>query len=103
MSKRPYLDTHQNPHKFTRCFPEQINDAECVWHRDHYDRTVKVLSGSGWKFQHDNQVPVELSEGDHFQIRAGEFHRVIKGTGQLILEITEHTSDTTGWTDDYDS
>jgi hypothetical protein len=31
--------------------------------------------------------------GDTVAIRAGEFHRLIKGTGPLVVEITEHTAD----------
>ena len=94
MALTPYTDTQlSSPHKFVRHFSENIDDSECVWHRDRQDRTVRVLSGSDWRFQHDNRVPFLLSVGDTVSIRAGEFHRLIKGTGQLVLEITEHTAD----------
>ena len=90
MSKQPYLDTHNDPHTFVRCFPETVNVDELVWHRDHYNRTVTVIKSEGWKFQHDNEIPFDLEEGSVFEIAAGMYHRLIKGKGSLILEIHEH-------------
>lgn len=89
-SYKPYADTHKTPHTFTRVFSESVADNDLEWHRDVYDRTVTVVESKGWKFQHDNEVPFELTEGLTFQIKAGEFHRIIKGTGQLIVDIDEH-------------
>ena len=90
MSEKPYLDTHSEPHKFVRCFPESVNTEELVWHRDFYNRTVTVIRSNGWKFQADNEIPIELKEGDVFEIEAGKYHRLIKGSGQLLVEINEH-------------
>jgi len=90
MGDRPYLDTHKSPHNFTRVFPQTVNTEDLEWHRDYYNRTVTVISGSKWKFQHDNDIPFELTEGMTFQIKAGEYHRLIKGSGQLMVEIVEH-------------
>lgn len=90
MGYRPYTDTHKNPHTFTRVFPQSVDVNDLEWHRDVYDRTVTVIESKGWRFQHDNEVPFELTEGLTFQIKAGEFHRVIKGVGPLIVDIDEH-------------
>lgn len=90
MANKPYTDTHKTPHTFTRVFPQHIDVDDLEWHRDVYDRTVTVVESKGWRFQHDNDVPFELTEGLTFQIKAGEFHRIIKGDGQLIVDINEH-------------
>ena len=39
--------------------------------------------------QIDNKVPVKLIEGNIYKIPARVYHRVIKGDGDLIVNITE--------------
>jgi hypothetical protein len=46
-----------------------------------------VLSGEGWLFQRDNRLPVVLEEGDRIRVRAGEYHRLIKGDEDLYVKI----------------
>jgi len=87
---KPYQQTPISKNKFERIFREHTNEEELVWHRDRKDRTVKIVECNGWKFQHDNQLPVELHEGDTLHIKAKEYHRIIKGIGSLVVEITEH-------------
>lgn len=84
----PYNDEHFNGW-FIRTFSEDVGDNELVWHRDENDRTVEVLEGTGWKFQYDNQLPLNMVEGDHLTIKANTFHRIIKGPSNLKLRITE--------------
>ena len=50
---------------------------------DSQDRTVKIIEGTGWKFQADNKLPVELKPGDVINIKAKEYHRIHKGSGSL--------------------
>lgn len=90
MVVKPYQQTPISKNKFERIFREHTNEEELVWHRDRKDRTVKIVECNGWKFQHDNQLPVELHEGDTLHIKAKEYHRIIKGIGSLVVEITEH-------------
>ena len=40
--------------------------------------------------QFDNQLPRLLNEGDIVFIKRKDFHRVIKGNGDLVLKITEN-------------
>lgn len=87
---KPYEHKHKRQNVFERIFREHTKDHELVWHRDRKDRTIKVIESSGWKFQADNKIPVELKAGDTLHIKANEYHRVIKGTGSLVVEITEH-------------
>lgn len=86
----PYTDTKVTQSTFTRIFSEDTAHSELVWHRDRKHRRVKVLESNGWKFQMDNQLPSPLREGDILKIDACTFHRVIKGQGNLVVEITEY-------------
>ena len=86
----PYTQKDIAPNKFERIFREHVDESELVWHRDRKDRTVKIIECDGWKFQQDNKLPIELHEGDTIDIKAFEYHRILKGTGSLVVEITEH-------------
>lgn len=90
MVVNPYSQKDIAPNKFERVFREHTKDSELVWHRDKKNRTVKVIECNGWKFQEDNKLPIELKEGDTIHIEAFEYHRILKGSGNLVLEITEH-------------
>ena len=84
-----YQDYAFDGNRFMRYFSEGVESDEMVWHRDHKDRMVEVVGGEGWKFQYDNQMPQNIGVGDILEIKAMEFHRLIKGKTELILRITE--------------
>ena len=90
MVVNPYSQKDIAPNKFERIFREHVDESELVWHRDRKDRTVKIIECDGWKFQQDNKLPIELHEGDTINIKAFEYHRILKGTGSLVVEITEY-------------
>ncbi len=70
-----------------RTFSKDVDPLSLVWHSDKEDRTIVVIEGEGWSIQKDNQLPLELTEGDHIFIREGEVHRVHKGTTDLRIKI----------------
>jgi quercetin dioxygenase-like cupin family protein len=74
---------------FERTFDANTAASEFVWHRDDADRIVRVIQGSGWKFQADNALPVELHAGDEFYVGAFTYHRIIPGEHELVVEITQ--------------
>ena len=74
---------------FERTFDEDVAEEEMVWHRDKRDRTITVLEGEGWMFQFDNQMPVEIEQGDVIEIPKYSYQRLIKGNSKLILQIEE--------------
>ena len=78
-----------NGNKILREFAHDTDSHELIWHRDKKDRIVRVLEGNGWKFQLDNMLPILLHEGQEIFIPKETFHRVIKGTNTLKIEITE--------------
>tara|TARA_B100000674_G_scaffold252377_1_gene208132 strand:+ start:581 stop:871 length:291 start_codon:yes stop_codon:yes gene_type:complete len=75
---------------FTRVFKESVKKDQLLWHKDRKDRKVKVVYGTGWKLQYDNQLPIELLVGQNYYINKNEFHRLHKGNSELKLEIKEY-------------
>lgn len=91
-SGKPYVDDYISDNVFIRTFDKNINSEELVWHRDYYDRTVFVLKNTTWMLQFDNNIPIKLTEGYSIRIPKLEYHRLIKGYGDLVLKIYEEKS-----------
>ena len=72
-----------------RTFSEGVDSADLVWHRDRSGRIVTVIESHGWHLQFDGGLPIPLVEGSTYSIPARSWHRVIKGTGQLRIVISE--------------
>ena len=86
--ENPYTQNIENE-IIQRTFDETIDEMELVWHRDKKDRMVKVIQSEGWTFQMDNELPIELKKGTELFIPKEVYHRVIKGNGELKIEIKE--------------
>ena len=84
----PFEEVKENGIK-TRLFKENINSGELKWHFDKQDRKVKVVKSNNWMLQMDNDIPKPLKEGQTIFIPKGVYHRVIKGSGDLIVKIKE--------------
>jgi len=61
-----------------------------IWHKDKANRVFKVIYGTGWKLQMDNELPFELELGNNYHIKKEQFHRLHKGNSELKLEIKEY-------------
>ena len=83
----PYKDIDTATNKTVRIFAQDVDSHELIWHRDREDRIVRVLEGSGWEFQLDNNLPIQLNEGDVIHIPKYEYHRIIKGDTDLKVEL----------------
>ena len=81
----PYTDIEVTDKYIIREFNENIDPIELLWHRDDEDRTIEILGETDWKIQLDNQLPISLNSP--IFIQRHEWHRVIKGTGNLKLKI----------------
>lgn len=68
-----------------RTFDKNTPEDELVWHRDKEDRIIDPLSTTDWKFQFDNEIPVNITR--LLFIPKDTYHRVIKGTGDLIIRV----------------
>jgi hypothetical protein len=82
---KPYKDLEVTDSYIIREFNENIDPIELLWHRDDEDRTVEILGQTDWKLQLDNQLPTSINSP--IFIKKHEWHRVIKGTGNLRLKI----------------
>ena len=78
----PYTDNSN-----IRTFSKDVNVMDLIWHMDDEDRNIEVLEGKGWKFQRDDELPLELTEGIRIFIPRHQVHRVIKGTTDLKIKI----------------
>ena len=85
---KPYYDKRIKG-GFIRIFDENVKEDSLIWHRDLKNRQIEVLQCEGWKFQRDNQQPIELKENETYEVNAMEYHRLIKGIGPLKLKIQE--------------
>ena len=84
---KPYEEVALTENLVIRKFSRNTNSNELVWHRDRENRIVEVISGNGWYFQSDDQLPVLLEKGTRIIVPAGEYHRVIKGQDDLVIKI----------------
>ena len=78
----PYIDQDN-----IRTFSKDVDEMDLIWHRDDEDREIEILEGKGWQFQRDNELPLELKEGDSIFIPRHQVHRVIKGETDLKIKI----------------
>lgn len=90
---RPYREKSLSEIERVRIFDSSVPDADLEWHRDLQDRVVEVINGNGWMLQMDNQVPTEMVSGKSYFIESKSWHRIIKGSGDLVLKITEGKKD----------
>jgi len=88
--KEEILEQHGTGKMFkVRTFEHTVEGDELVWHRDKQNRSVHVLSGSGWKLQKDDALPEDLTVGKDYYIMKNSYHRLIKGGDDLVIRIEE--------------
>ena len=85
MESVPYKEESIGGNFYLREFSQNTEDGELKWHWDKEDRIIYPQHPTDWMIQIDNQFPQEISSA--VQIPAGEWHRLIKGTGDLKLKI----------------
>jgi len=83
----PYDETHLAGNVYIRRFSQDANPDWLKWHWDEQKRVVRVIKDSDWMFQYDNELPIKLTKGTTVTIPEGKYHRVIKGSTSLELEI----------------
>ena len=83
--EKPYVDIEITDEHILREFSQNIDPIELMWHRDDEDRLVEIVGETDWKLQLDNKLPTSMNQP--IFIPRHEWHRVIKGTGNLTLKI----------------
>lgn len=89
---KPYKES-KNGNIIRRTFSHDVSESELVWHRDREDRIVLPLNENDWMVQFDNELPTKLMVGEEYFIPKNVYHRVIKGNGDLMVEIIETNFD----------
>lgn len=89
VNKFPYKETRVYDGGVIREFSKDVDSEELVWHRDRNRRLVSVLNGEGWKIQMDNELPIDLTVGMKIRIKENTYHRLFRGSTNLIVNIHE--------------
>jgi quercetin dioxygenase-like cupin family protein len=87
---KPYQEVINKDNLRLREFKIDTDSHEFVWHKDEKDRYVTIMEGEGWQFQKDNELPSILKKGDTIFIPKETYHRVIKGSSNLLISIIEN-------------
>jgi hypothetical protein len=83
----PFEETYEDG-VYTRTFSQDTDSGELMWHRDREDRTVYTVTETDWLFQMDDELPRKIDS--RIFIPAGKYHRIIKGTGDLVVKLIKH-------------
>ena len=87
-SGKPYVDIETNNKYIIREFGNDIDPIELMWRRDDEERLVEVLEcGKDWKFQYEDDLPINLEPKTTVFILRHQWHRVWKGEGNLKIKI----------------
>jgi len=87
IGNKPYAEEIGENGIIRRTFSENVDESELEWHRDIEDRVVKVINENDWMIQFDNELPRKININEEIRIPKETFHRVIKGSTDLVVEI----------------
>lgn len=87
---KPYNDENISEGVIKRTFSNDVSSGELEWHRDKEDRIVKAINENDWMIQFDNGLPRNIGINEEIKIPKETFHRVIKGTTDLVVEINKN-------------
>lgn len=85
---KPYSEETLADNAVLRRFDELIDPIELMWHRDDEDRLIEAVAETDWYIQLENELPKKFTE--QVFIPRHEWHRLIKGTGDLTVKITKY-------------
>jgi len=71
--------------KVIRKFSQDTDSEEFKWHWDEEDRIIHRVHETDWLIQLDNKLPQKIE--NKIKISKGEWHRLIKGSGDLELVV----------------
>lgn len=83
----PYQDIASGDNWVIREFTQEVDPIELLWHRDDEDRLLELVEGVGWQIQLDNSLPIRFTQTNQINIKKHDWHRLIKGDGNLVLKI----------------
>jgi hypothetical protein len=68
-----------------RVFSKEIDPIELMWHRDDEDRIIESVDKTDWLIQLEDELPRKIV--GKINIPRHQWHRLIKGTGDLTVKI----------------
>ena len=87
---KPY-DEEGDENSLVRSFSKDVDSDELEWHRDKEDRIIIPINENDWVIQYDNELPIKLNINEEFFVPKNSFHRVIKGSTDLVVEVIKTT------------
>jgi hypothetical protein len=83
-----YFEIHLKDNLFLRQFK---NSSIMQWHKDLEDRIIYSLLPTNWKFQLDNEMPLNITK-EQIKIQKNVYHRLIPSndTQDLFLYVIKH-------------
>lgn len=87
----PYTEKIVCDNIVIRYFNSSVQPHLLKWHWDAEDRIIEALNENDWQFQFDNELPIKLTPGIAIKIHEGVYHRIIKGTSDLIVKVNKLT------------
>lgn len=84
---KPFTESQISESIYIRTFYENVDSGDLYWHRDYEDRIIESTHGTDWTFQIDNELPQKLNK--EIFIPKGVYHRLIKGSGDLVLKVNK--------------
>jgi hypothetical protein len=86
-SGKPYTEFNLINGDRLRLFRHDVSEEDLVWHRDKETRTIFVEENIDWKLQLDDELPFILEIGRTYIIPKMVYHRLIKGTSELLIRL----------------
>jgi len=84
----PYTEEKISETEYVRTFSANTPEEYFKWHWDEEDRLIEPMGVTDWLFQFDNELPIKIYTQIH--IPRGVIHRIIKGSGDLVLKINKY-------------
>lgn len=81
----PFIEVSLSGSFYERIFSSSLKEDDLKWHWDEEDRIISPIGETDWKFQFDNELPIEI--GGEIKIEKGRWHRIIKGSGDLKIKV----------------
>lgn len=72
---------------YVREFSCSLTQDQLKWHQDEEDRIIELISGDNWYLQLDDSLPQKIIEGKKYFIPKLSWHRLIKGSSNLIIKL----------------
>lgn len=83
----PFEEKILSKDMYKRRFSSDASQEDLIWHRDREDRYIEIFSHGEWMFQFEDKLPFKLSSVDNIFIEKGVYHRLIKGSEDLLISV----------------